>query len=78
MRGWFGRSRKRDPYDFHRDADKSSMPGRTNALPMDDAPIRHFRTIQRFRAGGNEEKVAFMERNSPLMARGLAVSMEQV
>ena len=52
------------------------MSANTKGIP--DAPVRKLRTIQRYRAGPNEDRMAFMERNSALTAKNLAVSAEQV
>jgi hypothetical protein len=43
-----------------------------------DAPIKKMRTLQRFHSGRNEEGMMYMERNSVLTPRRLAVSAEQV
>jgi len=44
------------------------------------SPLAHssFRTLQRFRVNVNPERALFMERNSALTRKGLAVSIEQV
>lgn len=50
--------------------------GHTNG--MTDAPVQKLRTLQRYHGGVNQERVAFMEKSSPLTKRMLAVSAEQV
>ena len=41
-------------------------------------PKDHVRTLQRYRGNPNEERTNFMEKNSALREKGLAVSVEQV
>jgi Mg2+ and Co2+ transporter CorA len=41
-------------------------------------PGVHYRTLQRYRSEANIERNLYMEKNSPLTAKGLAVSIEQV
>jgi Mg2+ and Co2+ transporter CorA len=41
-------------------------------------PGVHYRTLQRYRSEANIERNLYMERNSPLTSKGLAVSIEQV
>jgi hypothetical protein len=45
---------------------------------MTGAPVQKLRTLQRYHGGVNQERVAYMEKNSPLTKRMLAVSAEQV
>ena len=44
----------------------------------DGAPMQKLRTLQRYHGGPNKERMAFMERQSPLTEKKLAVSAEQV
>lgn len=43
-----------------------------------NAPRQKLRTLQRYNFGGNQERIAYMEKHSPLTRKGLAVSAEQV
>jgi hypothetical protein len=43
-----------------------------------NAPIHKLRTLQRYHGGPNPERIAFMEENSALTAKNLAVCAEQV
>ena len=45
---------------------------------VDDAPMQTLRTIQRYRGGPNQERMAYMEKHSALEKKKLAVSAEQV
>ena len=42
------------------------------------APVKKLRTLQGYHFGGNQERVEYMEKQSPLRKRGCAVSVEQV
>lgn len=42
------------------------------------APMQKLRTLQRYHGGPNQERMTFMEAQSPLTKRKLAVSAEQV
>ena len=43
-----------------------------------EAPVQKLRTLQRYHGGPNQERMAYMEKNSALAKRKLAVSAEQV
>jgi hypothetical protein len=43
-----------------------------------DAPIKKLRTLQRYHAGPNEERMEYLERHSVLTQKKMAVSAEQV
>jgi Mg2+ and Co2+ transporter CorA len=42
------------------------------------APIKKFKTIQRYHGGNNEERMQYLEKHSALTNKGMAVSAEQV
>ncbi|KAM3066626.1 hypothetical protein ACMFMG_002340 [Clarireedia jacksonii] len=42
------------------------------------APVQKLRTLQRYHGGPNQERMAYMEKHSPLTQQSLAVSAEQV
>lgn len=73
------RSRKEMLRDRHisgsiRPSSGKSMPGET-----DDSPTENpFRSIQRYRGGPNEDRIAFMERHAVLAPKGIGVTLEQV
>ncbi|PLB44366.1 cora family metal ion transporter [Aspergillus steynii IBT 23096] len=75
------RSRKeilRDKYTAGgsiRPSSGKSMPGGADDAPQTGNP---FRSIQRFRGGPNEDRIAFMERHAVLASKGLGVTLEQV
>lgn len=56
------------------DADKTQATGVFSKLKPKD----YVRTLQRYRGNPNEERTKFMENNSTLKEKGLAVSVEQV
>lgn len=43
-----------------------------------EVPVAKHRTLQRYHGGSYQERMAFMEAHSPLTAKKLAVSVEQV
>jgi hypothetical protein len=49
-----------------------------NVAPLMRANPNEYRTLQRYRGGGNPERTAYMEKNSMLTKKALAVSVEQV
>jgi Mg2+ and Co2+ transporter CorA len=58
------------------DPEKAFTEAHTATSP--DAPIRPIRTLQRYFGGPNKERIEYMEQNSALASRELAVSVEQV
>lgn len=58
-----------DPYN-------GFVKGHTDGIP--DAPVQKLRTLQRYHGGKNHERMAYMEAHSPLTAKKMAVSAEQV
>jgi hypothetical protein len=50
--------------------------GHTDGEP--GAPMQKLRTLQRYHGGPNQERMVFMETQSPLTKKQLAVSAEQV
>jgi hypothetical protein len=43
-----------------------------------DAPTQNLRTLQRYNFGGNQERITYMEKHSPLTNKGMAIAAEQV
>ena len=43
-----------------------------------DSATHELRTLQGYNSGGNQERMMYMEKHSPLTSKGLAVSAEQV
>lgn len=75
--------------DLFKPQKKKKSGGRSGTLNSatgfkDSSPIqapwakRELRTLQRFHAGPNQDRIEYMERHSALGKKGLAVSMEQV
>jgi len=58
-----------DPYN-------GFVKGHTDGIA--DAPVQKLRTLQRYHGGVNHERMAYMEAHSPLNAKKMAVSAEQV
>lgn len=74
-------SRQQMPGD--RSATRGSIqPSSGNSLPAENDNASQagstFRSIQRYRGGPNEDRIAFMERHAVLAAKGMGVSLEQV
>jgi len=75
-------SRNTGRHNLHHDdadSDSSSSSGGSDfgAMPIGFGG-QSYRTIQRYRGGINIDRELYMERNSPLTKKGLAVSIEQV
>ena len=79
LRNIFHRSKSNDPdtpaADPH-DTTSDFMKGNTKD-GVSDSP-RELKTIQRYFPGHNQERTAYMEKNSALTKKNLAVSAEQV
>jgi Mg2+ and Co2+ transporter CorA len=63
------------------DIDPNLKPTSTNAsweTATPAVPGVHYRTLQRYRSESSIERNLYMEKNSPLTGKGLAVSIEQV
>jgi Mg2+ and Co2+ transporter CorA len=63
------------------DPDNGLKPSATTASWQSATPAVpgvHYRTLQRYRSDSSIERNLYMERNSPLTSKGLAVSIEQV
>jgi hypothetical protein len=79
LRNIFRRSKSNDPdttaADPH-DTTSDFMKGNTKD-GVSDSP-RELKTIQRYFPGHNQERTAYMEKNSALTKKNLAVSAEQV
>jgi len=86
LRKLFASSKARGKYDEKKRTNTmiASVHEPTNAFVtghtagVHDAPVQKLRTLQRYHGGPNHERMAFMEAQSPLTRRKLAVSAEQV
>lgn len=58
-----------EPMNGYVTAHTSGIPG---------APVQKLRTLQRYHGGPNQERMTFMEKNSALTRKSMAVSAEQV
>lgn len=82
---WWSRFRGQpDPTNYRENVDGASLSPKEKSIPssyvLDSMlPIgENTRTLQRYRRTVNPERALFMERNSALTKRGMAVSVEQV
>lgn len=85
FRKMFSKSASRNKYNDGQRRDSTAsgdthtngfVTGHTDGVPT--APMQKLRTLQGYHDGVNQERVEYMEKQSPLTRRGLAVSVEQV
>lgn len=82
MRDLFGHPKKHGPdascemAEVHDPSYKYVSAHTKGASP--EAPVQKLRTLQRYHGGPNQERMAFMEANSGLTSKNLAVCAEQV
>jgi hypothetical protein len=84
-RGWFSKAMSKlfseskaqdnEKLDSSTKAKNGFVTGHTNG---ENTPLQKLRTLQRYHGGPNMERMAFMEAQSPLTKKKLAVSAEQV
>jgi Mg2+ and Co2+ transporter CorA len=65
-------------YQTREEGDNGLKPTASWESATPAVPGVHYRTLQRYRSEANLERNLYMEKNSPLTAKGLAVSIEQV
>jgi hypothetical protein len=81
----FSKSARKNKYDDGERRDSTAtgvshtngfVTGHTDGIST--APVKKLRTLQGYYGGVNQERVEYMENQSPLRKRGCAVSAEQV